>query len=58
MKALCVGMMVCDTLISPVPENILELDSVRIDKPRICCGGDALNVAMGLARGWDVLFLL
>ena len=50
MKALCVGMMVCDTLISPVPENILELDSVRIDKPRICCGGDALNVAMGLAR--------
>ena len=50
MKALCIGMMVCDTLISPVPENILELDSVRIDKPRICCGGDALNVAMGLAK--------
>lgn len=50
MRILCIGMMVCDTLISPVPANILELDSVGIHKPRICCGGDALNVAMGLAR--------
>lgn len=50
MQILCIGMMVCDTLISPVPSNILELDSVQIDKPRICCGGDALNVALGLAR--------
>lgn len=49
MKILCIGMMVCDTLISPVPFNILKLDSVKINKPSICCGGDALNVAMGLA---------
>lgn len=48
MKILCIGMMVCDTLLSPVPSNILKLDSVRIDKPFICCGGDALNVATGL----------
>lgn len=50
MKVLCVGMMVCDTLISPVPEDILELDSVRIERPRICCGGDALNVALGVSK--------
>ena len=50
MKILCIGMMVCDTLISPVPSNILELDSVSIDKPSVSCGGDALNVAVGLAK--------
>lgn len=50
MKILCIGMMVCDTLISPVPHNILELDSVGIDKPIFCCGGDALNAAIGLAK--------
>lgn len=50
MKILCMGMMVCDTLISPVPVDILSLDSVKIDKPVICCGGDALNVATGLAK--------
>ncbi|MCI9199529.1 MAG: carbohydrate kinase family protein [Lachnospiraceae bacterium] len=47
---LCIGMMVCDTLLSPVPSNILTLGSVRIDKPSVCCGGDALNVAIGLAK--------
>lgn len=47
---LCIGMMVCDTLLSPVPSNILTLDSVKIDKPSVCCGGDALNVAIGLAK--------
>ena len=50
MKMLCIGMMVCDTLLSPVPSNILSLDSVKIDKPSVCCGGDALNVAIGLAK--------
>lgn len=50
MKMLCIGMMVCDTLLSPVPSNILTLGSVKIDKPSVCCGGDALNVAIGLAK--------
>lgn len=50
MKILCVGMMVCDIIISPVPGNILMLDSATIDKPKTTCGGDALNVAIGLAR--------
>lgn len=50
MKILCMGMMVCDTLISPVPFDILSLDSVSIRKPVVCCGGDALNVAIGLAK--------
>ncbi len=50
MKILCIGMMVCDTLLSPVPSNILALDSVKIGKPSVCCGGDALNAAIGLAK--------
>lgn len=50
MRILCIGMMVCDTLLSPVPFDILKLDSVSIDKPSVCCGGDALNVAIGLAK--------
>lgn len=50
MKILCVGMMVCDTLLSTVPYNILELDCVGIGKPVVTCGGDALNVAIGLAK--------
>ena len=28
MKILCVGMMVCDTIISPVPDDVLSKDSV------------------------------
>ena len=49
-KILSVGMMVCDTILSPVPSNILALDSVNINRPVVSCGGDALNVAMGLSR--------
>lgn len=50
MKVLSVGMMVCDILISPVPKNILSRDSVNIKPPKLTCGGDALNVAIGLSR--------
>ncbi len=50
MRILCIGMMVCDTLLSPVPPDILKLDSVSIGKPKLCTGGDALNVAVGLAK--------
>lgn len=47
---LCVGMMVCDVLLRPVPWDILKRDCVNIDTPVTSCGGDALNVAMGLAK--------
>lgn len=50
MKFLCAGMMVCDVLLSPIPEDILERDSVRIGKPVISCGGDALNAAVSLSK--------
>lgn len=50
MKILCVGMMVCDTLLSPVPFDILSRDSVSINPPVLSCGGDALNVAVGLGK--------
>ncbi len=55
MKILCAGMMVCDLLLSPIPDDILERDSVRIGKPVISCGGDALNAAVSLSKlGEDV----
>ena len=49
-RVLCVGMMVCDTLLFPVPADVLERDSVSIQTPVTSCGGDALNVAMALSR--------
>lgn len=50
MKILCVGMMVCDTVITPVPDDVLSRDSVIIEPPMLSCGGDALNTAIGLAK--------
>ena len=47
---LSVGMMVCDISLSPVPWNILQIDSASIASPVVSCGGDALNVAVGLAK--------
>lgn len=49
-NVLSAGMMVCDVLLSPVPRDVLERDSVSIDTPVTSCGGDALNVAMALAK--------
>jgi sugar/nucleoside kinase (ribokinase family) len=43
-------MLVCDILISPVPDDILSRDSVGIRRPITSCGGDALNVALGLSK--------
>ena len=50
MKILCAGMMVCDVLLSPIPEDVLKRDSVRIRKPVTSCGGDALNAAVSLSK--------
>ena len=49
-KVLSVGMTVCDVLISPVPDNVMELDSITIRKPVMACGGDALNFAIALSK--------
>lgn len=50
MNILCVGMAVCDVLLSPVPEDIMQLDSAIIAKPVMACGGDALNVALACSK--------
>jgi len=50
MKVLCVGMMVCDVLISPVPSEIMKKDCVKINQPVLAGGGDALNVAISLSK--------
>lgn len=47
---LSIGMMVCDTLLRPVDQDILRRDCSMIEKPVQACGGDALNVAVGLSR--------
>ncbi len=55
MKVICVGMMVCDILLSPVPDDIMARDSARIDASVRSSGGDALNVAISLSKlGLDV----
>lgn len=58
MSILCVGEMVADVVVRPVP-CIRELpDSVIVDEINIVNGGDALNTAVGLARlGRDVRFV-
>jgi len=43
-------MMVCDTILRPVPDDILEKDAISIEKPVITTGGDALNVAVGSSK--------
>lgn len=50
MKVLCVGMMVCDILLSPVPDDIMTKDCARIDASVRASGGDALNVAISLSK--------
>ena len=47
---LSIGMMVCDTLLSPIPQNVLELDCIEINKSIQFLGGDALNVAQALQK--------
>ncbi len=47
---LSVGMAFCDIPLSPVPENILKLDSSRITPSVPSSGGDALTVANVLGK--------
>lgn len=55
MKVFCAGMMVCDILLSPVPDDIMMKDCARINSPVLSSGGDALNVAIALSKlGLDV----
>ena len=50
MKVFCAGMMVCDYLVSPVPFDVMRKDCIKIFKPTLTCGGDALNVAVSLSK--------
>lgn len=52
---LSIGMMVCDTLIRTVPDDILKKDMAEIERPVSAMGGDALNVSQAASRlGQDV----
>ena len=50
MDVLSVGMMVCDIPISQVPKQIFEMEKAEIIAPTKTTGGDALNVAVTLAK--------
>ncbi len=50
MKVLTVGMMVCDIPLAPVPRSIFRMEKAEIDEPQATTGGDALNVAVTLAK--------
>ncbi|MGI6004716.1 MAG: carbohydrate kinase family protein [Christensenellales bacterium] len=48
MKILCVGTVVCDITVKPVPKDIFELGTTRIELLQIMGGGDASNAASDL----------
>lgn len=50
MSILCVGEMVADIVVKPVPDLSNLPDSTLVDQIALMCGGDALNTAIGLGR--------
>lgn len=50
MNIFCAGMLCCDVTLKTVPKNIFLLDHCHINPPVTSTGGDALNVAIGLAK--------
>ena len=50
MSILSVGMAFCDIPLRPCPANIMDLDNTMIDKVELHTGGDALTVAVVLAK--------
>lgn len=50
MKVLSVGLAFCDIPLSPVPENILEIDNSIIEPSIPHTGGDALTVSVVLSK--------
>ncbi len=58
MKILCVGEMVADVVVRPVPVIDFNTDSVIVEEISIRNGGDALNTAVGLGKlSDDVVFV-
>ena len=49
-KVYCVGLLVCDIPLRPVPSSIFAEDNCRIEAPEWNTGGDAANVAVALSR--------
>ena len=50
LSILCVGEMVADIVVRPVPAMDTLPDSVTVEQIEIVNGGDALNTAVGLGR--------
>ena len=58
MSILCVGEMVADIVVRPVPADVQQRDSTIVEEISVVNGGDALNTAVGLGRlGHDVAFI-
>lgn len=58
MSILCVGEMVADIMVRPVPADVRQQDSTIVEEISIVNGGDALNTAVGLGKlGYDVTFI-
>jgi len=49
MSILCAGLAVCDLLLKPVDATVLTQDTSTAENIRLAVGGDALNVALGIA---------
>ena len=56
-KVYCVGLLVCDVPLRPVPPTIFSMDRFRIEVPVWGIGGDAANVAVALSKlGANAMF--
>jgi len=49
-KVYCVGLVVCDIPLRPVPASIFSRDNCHIEAPVWSIGGDAANVAVALSK--------
>ena len=47
---LCAGLATYDTILSPIPETLMEADGVMAENVFTGSGGDAVNTAISLAK--------
>lgn len=57
MKILCVGEMMVDLLVHPVPQIVFDNDADKVDEIAIKSGGDANNNAIDLAKLGNEVYL-
>ena len=58
MRILCVGEMMADLLVHPVPEIVFDNDADSVEEIAVKSGGDANNNAIDLAKLGNEVYLV